>query len=329
MGIANAISRIIVSKDGVNDLRRARYEAYYLTLNHRASRSGFWIRYTQDRRGPKATPSEAALWFHWFRPEAPTESVGFKQSFPLEALAEGPDAHIRIGQAYLSDRRAIGEAHAPGHRASWDLRFEPATRAIWFAPEPFRLLRLKTPAVVSNADIRYSGSIRVDGAQLTLADDPGCQQHNWGRRRSHALWGHCNAFDGDVPCHLETAAAYLGSRLKGSVFIRYRGQDYLNNALHTVLLTQVQIDFPAFSFVCGSRGTEFHGTFEAPVEALRQVTYEDFDGGKSYCANTEIGNLTLEVRQGGKVIEILKATNTAHFEFLKRSPWQGVAVSVP
>jgi hypothetical protein len=335
VGLVNALNRIVVPKDGVNDLQRAGYEAYYLTFNHRASRTGFWIRYTQDRRGPSASGSEAALWFHCFRGAAPEKSFGIKQSFDLGVLGSGPDAHIRIGDAFFAEGQARGEAAAGGHRVSWDLRFDPAPTAIWYAPEPLRMLGLaKTPAVISNPDIKYSGTLVIDGERMELANEPGSQAHNWGGKRSHAMWGHCNAFDAGAGCDVEGAGAFLGrragrpGRLVTTMFIRYRGEDYLCNALHAFLGTRAELAFPTWKFRCEAKGTQFSGNFSARPEILRQVAYEDPDGEKAWCCNTEIGDLIVDVSRGGKAVETLRATGTAHLEFISRSKRPDVQVTV-
>ncbi len=329
MGLVNALNRIVVPKDGVNRLQRAPYEALYLTFNHRPSRTGYWIRYTQDRRGPRASKSEAALWFHCFRSDAPEKSFGFKQSFDLESLGDGPDAHIRIGDAVLAEGRARGEAAGNGHRVRWDLAFDPSPRAVWYVPEPLRALRLgKTPAVVSNPNILISGTMVIDGERIELSKAPGTQQHNWGRKRAHAMWGHCNAFDVDVDCHVEGAGAYLGGRLTTAMFVHLRGKDYFCNALHAVLGTRSDLAFPGWRFTCGDRGTRFTGSFSAPVAAFRQVTYEDPDGEKAYCCNTEIADLDLEVWRGDARIETLRATGTAHLEFVSRQKRSDVPFTV-
>lgn len=61
---------------------------------------------------------------------------------------------------------------------------------------------------------------------------------------------------------------------------------------------------------------------------MLQVRYEDPDGTPSYCCNTEIGELRLEVKRGGEVVDVLTATGTAHLEFGQREKRDGVRLGV-
>jgi len=49
--------------------RRGHYEVYYLTLNHRPTGLGLWLRYTVDL--PTEGEGHCALWGHVFDPETP------------------------------------------------------------------------------------------------------------------------------------------------------------------------------------------------------------------------------------------------------------------
>ena len=62
-----------------------------------------------------------------------------------------------------------------------------------------------------------------------------------------------------------------------------------------------------------------------------QVTYEDPDGSKRYCANSEVADLAIQVfaksdrtwKPSGSLI----ADGTAHLEFGRETPFQNVPVA--
>lgn len=339
MGLINALNRIVVPVGDLNALKagdRARhYEVYYLTFNHRASRTGFWIRYTLDRRGPGASPSEAALWFHCFRRDDASGSFGGKQRFDPGALGAVPGVDVRIDGSELGPGRASGTADIDGRRVAWEIAFVPSPTAVWLAPGPLRAIGLaKTSVVYANLDARFRGRVTVDGEAFELRDEPGCQTHLWGEKRAHGwAWGHCNAFDGDAPCAIDGVAAFLkrGARVVGpltGVFVRYRGDDYLCNAVHTMVRARAELAFPTWSFTAGAGGTRFVGRFAATPERMLQAAYEDADGERAYCCNSEVGDLELEVWRDGARVETLRATGTAHLEFVSRERRPDVRVTV-
>ncbi len=136
-----------------------------------------------------------------------------------------------------------------------------------------------------------------------------------------------------APCAVEGVVAFLrrGKRVMGpltGMFVRYRGEDYLCNALHAMIDARAQIAFPRWKFSCGAKGTRFVGTFACRPEAMLQVGYEDADGERAWCCNSEIGDLELEVWRGDLRIETLVAEGTAHVEFVSREKRPGVRVSV-
>ncbi|HKY06226.1 MAG TPA: hypothetical protein VJQ56_15125, partial [Blastocatellia bacterium] len=69
------------------------YEAWFLTLNHRASRKGFWFRYTidapraaQGAAETAASPS-ASLWATVFDRARPEDNFCLKEVYPIDQFA--------------------------------------------------------------------------------------------------------------------------------------------------------------------------------------------------------------------------------------------------
>ncbi|HWM84906.1 MAG TPA: hypothetical protein VNO33_03685, partial [Kofleriaceae bacterium] len=63
------------------DGRPGHYEVWYLTLNHRPSRTGAWLRYTLE--APLGGEAHAALWFAHFDARVPERTFGIHREFPI------------------------------------------------------------------------------------------------------------------------------------------------------------------------------------------------------------------------------------------------------
>ena len=335
MDWSGALSRIVVPKGGSNSLRfqgeRGHYEAWYLTFNARPEKLGFWLRYTLD--SPLSAPGGCELWAHVFDAAAPEKSFGLRERFPLWKLSRPEGGLVGIGEALLSEGRARGAIRQDGHSVEWNLSFDPDPCAVHLAPLPLRALRLaKTQVVFANPDARFFGTVKVDGREIPIAREPGGQTHLWGRKHvDRWAWCHCNAFDGRDDCSLDGVAAFVGPRallpLTG-IYVRYRGLDYCLNALPRMLRARSEVRFPVWHFRADALGLTFEGTLTAAPRAMVQVGYEDPDGERSWCANSEIANAVLEVRRGTRLMDRLVATGTAHLEFGSRQPWPDVRATV-
>jgi len=336
MDWSNALSRIVVPKRGLNAMRfqgeRGLYEAWYLTFNARPDSLGVWIRYTIDT--PIDGPGHCALWGHVFDARSPKRSFGFCARYPLTALSQPPRTLVQVGDARLEENRARGAIRQAGHSLEWDLRFDADPYAVHLTPYPLRALGLaSTEVVFANPDAHFSGTLVIDGREVPIRREPGSQTHLWGKKHVERwAWAHCNAFDGRDDCSIDGVAAYLKPlRALGpltGIYVRYRGQDYCLNALPGLLSARSEVDFPLWRFDGRARDLRFEGTFRVAPERLLQVTYDDPDREKSFCANSEVADLSLTIRRGRRLLDRLAASGTAHLEFGSRAPWAGVRATV-
>lgn len=306
--------------------QRGMYEVWYLTFNVPDSRAAFWLRYTME--APLHGTPYAELWGHYFDDEDPSRSFGLRQRFEEGAFELGKEGALAaIGEAVLREGEAIGALAGDGHRLQWKLRFSKAERA-WFVAPPWLhgfLSRKRTWWCVPNIDVRFEGEIEVDGRTVTVSGARGQQAHLYGGRHAEGwAWAHCNSFDEGREAIVEAVAADL--RLAGlrrtvtAVYVRYEGTDYLLNALPGALACRSERSFPSWSFRAKAKdGTEFRGTLNADRERMLQVRYADPDGTESYCCNSELGGLVLEVHRDGRIIDTLTSTRRAHLEFGSRA----------
>src|SRR5262245_7791091 len=104
------------------------YEVWFLTMNHRATRRGFWFRYTIEASAdPQASEAKAALWAVAFDRSRPDQNFGLRCQHPIDSLAaEGPDSFsVKIGDNLLTESLARGRVEANGHSLRWELNFNP------------------------------------------------------------------------------------------------------------------------------------------------------------------------------------------------------------
>src|SRR5687767_13248020 len=110
------------------DRKRSSFmEVWYSTLNHRASGSGVWLRYTLT--SPAQGSAYCELWGFVFDPDGKSSFAG-KKRFPIDHLGapNGRDdgALVRIGDAFLSETHLEGSLDSGDRSLSWSLDMEPA-----------------------------------------------------------------------------------------------------------------------------------------------------------------------------------------------------------
>jgi hypothetical protein len=313
---------------------RGRYEVWYFTLNHMASGSGFWFRYTFDIPVDAQHAPEAALWGFFFDPAQPERTFGLKRSYSTEKLTRGDGREflLKLGSAAFGANYLQGELTEKGHDLRWDLSFEPSPSTYYHIPQRLRaLLPLKTIVCSPNLDVRFRGRITADGRAFELPGDPGCQSHIWGRKHAESwVWCHCNAFQDESSAVFEGLAARpkvmgLTPPLMSSVYLRYQDEAFYFNSL------QVKNDLRLgiWNLQASNRQARLSGTARCELHKLIAVPYDDPDGEKSYCANSEISDLELQLErrsaQGSwRPPVTLRAHGTTHLEFGSRKPHPSV-----
>ncbi|MHB8419611.1 MAG: tocopherol cyclase family protein [Myxococcales bacterium] len=324
MGLANAVGGYLVPRGRENlpawgAPRRGRYEVWYLTLSAPEQGAAFWFRYTLD--APDQGEPHAELWGHCFDAREPARSFGLRRRVSGAELALGGEKLVRIGDAALAEGHASGALSGAGHELSWDLGFTPSARALFMMPRGLRgaIAGRATNWCVPNPDVRYHGRVVADGRAFDLAGAPGQQAHLFGRRHAEAwAWLHCNAFDGDRRAVVEAVSARVAlgglRRDVTLVYVHHGGRDFLCQALPGALGNAGERELPSFRFGARAGGLTFSGHARGDLSKMLQVAYEDPDGTASYCCNSELADLTLEVRRGSSA-ELLVATGTAHLEF--------------
>jgi hypothetical protein len=318
-------------------------EVWYATLNHRASGSGIWVRYTLSSPRPKVGPAYCELWgFVFGRDGIP--SFAAKERFSIDRLGStnGRDdgALVRIADAWLSENHLEGELERDGTMLSWSLDFEPMDRCFQHLPARIRKRAEKRVSTVCspNLSVPFSGSVKVGGELLDIDGELGCQSHRWGAAHSQSwAWAHCSNFEehGGAVFEGVAARATLGPvpvPTTTFLYLSYDGEDIALNELKWALRARSTYEMPMWSFTAHNDEWKVTGAARVAPARIVQVRYDDPDGSQRYCANSEIADLGIELyrRSGGAWAGAgsLNAIGTAHLEFGRREPWAGVPVEL-
>ena len=326
------------------------YEVWYLTVNHRPSRTGFWIRYTLE--SPLGRSPYAQLWFARFDGHHPERTFGIHRTFAIAewramqapfgvdigAMTRKTDGSLD-GQAggQLRHHSAHGRLHGHGHRVNWELSWTPARSTHRHLPDiMYRRGGLgETTVLAPNLDVAMRGAITVDDERYTIDEEPGGQTHLWGRKHAHQwAWGHCNAFSGRPGAAIELLSVNLkrgGIHLpRLTVFSLYLdGRVHRFNGFRHTLLTGAEYAPGRFEFSARKRGLRIEGCFSCPLDNMVLTPYLDPDGEPSYCANSEIADLSIDIyerasRNRWREADHLLAPGSGHFEVGSRTRPTGI-----
>lgn len=288
------------------DRRPGHYEVWYLTFNHRPTRTGFWIRYVIE--APKVGEPYGMLWFACFDSDAPSRTVALHTEVPIATLTSGSAPFsIGLGGAELGHDHARGRIQGGGHDVRWDLSWLPAPTTHRHLPDViYRTSFADTRALSPNLDVPVRGTVTVDGKSYALEGVPGGQTHLWGRKHAHAwAWGHCNAFEGRRGAALELLSVQLKKRgivtpPMTLVALYLDGEAHRLTEFRHVIANRGHFGTAHFQFSARSRSVKIAGEFRCRPEDMVLAQYADPDGEPSFCANTCIADLelTVEKRRG-------------------------------
>jgi hypothetical protein len=312
------------------DGRAGFYEVWYLTLTDRATGVGAWIRYTLlAPTAASGRESCASLWFLTMDPGA--APLARKATFPRAELALA--AHpfrVSIGPGTLDARGMRGAFED----VAWDLRWEGAGRAYRHVHPVLERARVATTVLtLPHADLEVSGALRVGERELRLEGARGGQAHLWGTKHaSRWSWAHCNDFDGDGDAFVDGVSVWvprLGRQLGPStpVVARVDGADVISTSPLRVVRNRSRVAPTGWTFEASARdGRRLRGEVDAPRDMLAGVTYEDPDGHRAYCYNTEVASMRLTAWRRDRLVARLSAPGRAHFEYAQREPVPGIPV---
>lgn len=330
------------------------YEVWYLTWNHAATDTGYWLRHVTEVPQPGHGAARAELWFARFDGKRPERTFAFHRRFPLPALSSqsSPFSLTLDGgehRATLAHGAASGAVAGDGHRVTWDLRWRPSEHIIRQLPDVMykRGGLGETTVHTPNPRVPMSGTVEIDGEQLTFADVPMGQTHLWGKKHAYAwAWGRCAEWRGGEDAVLETLSVRLMRRgvklppislttlILGGKGRRAGEGSAEHETIRSVgfwrgLRNRAEWRTGRYAFTAEAGDVRLEAEMTAGLERFVVAPYVDPDGQEVFCANTEIGDARVQVwRKAGGVFrkaELLEAAGRAHFETGGRARPEGVA----
>jgi hypothetical protein len=305
--------------------RPGHYEVWYLTVNHRPSRTGAWIRYTLA--APVAGEPRAALWFAHFDPRDPARTFAVHRDYPIgDLVAQDRPFAVSLPGGLLGHDRARGALVGGGHSASWELTWVPAARTHRHLPRAFYAGLGGTAVLSPNLAVPVSGWIEADGHRFELTREPGGQTHLWGKQHARSwAWGRSTGFDGrpDIAFETLTARVERGGRVLPAMtaLSLYLGDEALRwTRLRDLAFTRGEYGTCFYRFSAAAPRCRIEGEFSCQPHDMVQAEYRDPSGGVVHCANTEIADLRLtlfrRVSPLGRWREAarLHAPRAGHFE---------------
>jgi len=312
--------------------RKAFQEVWYLKVNDPAANRALWLRFTLliSANGFRRV---AETWAVHFQRTASKEvtKLAWKQTHDLKSFSSPQDGSIRVGDCELSAKRTHGSITSKGRAITWDLSLQDGHTAS-FNLVPSALSRsgiVKNTALTLTEDLRFSGSVEIDGEKYEWKNAAGMQAHLSGPKNGHSwVWGHCNLFvDGQgkpVPFLFEGLSAK--ARLFGSIpsprlstfFFHYEGQPYRFNTLWDALRVKSSSSLTEWNFQADRDDLSFRGKASAELKDFAGLAYEDTNGSLLYCANSKLSNLEIHVYRRGKLESTVYSNGTAAFEVVTR-----------
>jgi hypothetical protein len=304
---------------------RGVYEVWYLTWNHAPTGQGFWLRYITE--APKDGPPRAELWFARFDPTRPERTFGIHKQFAAAELATTTEPFaIEIAGSRLGHDHAIGQLAGGGHDVRWELRWQPAERAMRLLPDVMYAGggRGETTVLSPNWRVPLSGTLVVDGEQLAFDRAVMGQTHLWGKKHAYSwTWGHVGEFAGAPDAVLEL----LGVRIRRRgltlppmtlLTLDLDGEHYRLNQFRHVVRNRSTWGGSRVTFAARSMTVKIEGELVCTPDQMVAAPYLDPDGTEVFCSNTEIGDAHVTVWKragfGWREVRRLDSKGRAHFE---------------
>jgi Tocopherol cyclase len=323
-------------------------ESWFLKANEPGGRRAIWLKNTvfarPDKGGKDAPiPPMAEAWAIVFDRER--GHVATKTSIPLDRarFARG-SLDVEVDGCELSLGRARGAIAGGTRRLAWDLSVGPERASpILHLPRAslyegrFPATKLVTPL----ADSRVSGVFHVDRGEGGPAEEwqvdawPAMIGHNWGRAHARLYaWVHCNAWDDaeDLTFEAVSARVRMGpvlSPMATGVFVRWKGRAWDLNARELLGKNRGSISLRRWEVTAEGRGIDVRAELAAETDDFVGLHYPNPSGAMTYCLNTKIARVRLELRLAGEGGRPLVATSRAGaLEIGTRDPQHGVRMYV-
>lgn len=280
------------------------YESHFIKVNKPEENLALWWKFTVLQPLSGLGPARFEVWAIYFDVADPSRSCAAKATFGAgQTHIDRHRLYCDYGGNILEHDRSRGEL-VSDHHFRWDIEWEPPEAGFRHFPraDMYDGAFPKTKALSPTLSARISGSVRVDGRQITLDDDPGMQGHNWGKKHAGSwVWTHCNLFEdaGGAVFEAITSRINVGSVSSPQLTILHfddqEGTSVTINGWLEMVRTSSDLRGLRWRFR-GSQGSfGLEGVFHAPAERFVGVNYEDPDGRITHCLNSKVADGELRV----------------------------------
>lgn len=290
------------------------YEVWFAKLNDPKTRKALWLRYTL-RKGKDRC--EAACWHVLFDPDSGKIASGrFEAPFQDGRFGE---PYFRPGDPWIQGSRLV--ARGPG--VSWDIQWRPSAPEFRFLPKALELTGLAASGYVVPAGLAlFDGRISIGGTDYKFEGAPGSLGHLWGRRMPQQWrWAHAVMESEQGPAVFEI----LSARVRAGPFLlpwlttahlwrsgEHRESLTLRRAVSN--RSQRQGDLWSFKVDFGDLTAEGECSPDPGLTAC--LEYEDLDGRRLLCRNSETGLLRLKlISRKSRPPVVLVSQGTAAVEY--------------
>ncbi|MBI2898014.1 MAG: hypothetical protein HYY06_30960 [Deltaproteobacteria bacterium] len=308
---------------------RGHAESYFLKANDPDGSRAFWLKFTFMSPAGKPEQALAEVWAIVFDRKTGRNRAA-KESFPFAAATTSSDPfRIEVGGSMLETGKTRGAITTGAEPISWDLGF--TTRSQLHRPLPFDwMYRAKVPRqklVTPYPDERFAGVVEVGDRAIEVAGWPGMQGHNWGSEHTFAYaWCHCNVlgtegffegFSGKVKLGpVKTPWLTLATLAIDGRRIHFDGPSQM-------LSRKVDVGRYFWRFAVRRGATSLEGEAVAERDDMMGLTYENPGGPLTYCLNSKLARLSLELHEPGSPARRFES-DAAALELGTRDPSHGV-----
>lgn len=323
-------------------------ESWFLKANEPGGRRALWLKVTVFARAESADPAAAPVppvaeaWAIAFDRERGHVATKTTVPFDQASFARGT-LDVKVDGCEISLGRARGALATGGRAMDWDLEVGPERASPIVHLPAAALYEAKLPAsklVTPLADARVRGRLRVrrDPRAKPEAWDvdgwPAMIGHNWGRGHPHLYaWAHCNAWEDaeDLVFEGVSARVRMGpmlSPMATAVFVRYRGDAFDLNAREVLGKNRGNVSLRRWEATArGRRGVRVHAELAAETDDFVGLHYANPRGGTTYCLNTKLARMRLELALPGRA-PFVATSRAAALEIGTRDKAHGVRMYV-
>jgi hypothetical protein len=309
---------------------KGHYESFYLKLCRPAGGLGAWVRHTVHKR--PGEPVTAALWFTLFDAESPGPRAT-KRAFVADEVLAPSTGYIKVGDAVLSEGRAIGVIRRDALEASWDLRFSDDHEPFHHLPREwlYRAPVPRTKFLSPYPNAVFDGELEVGGERIAVEGWRGMIGHNWGAEHAERwVWAQGAGFEGrPAGDYFDMAAGRVKVAGMTTPWVA-NGNLVLDGVPHRlggferVRSTEIDEEPTQCRFALRGRGIELRGRVSAERKDFVAWIYADPVGPEHNTLNCSISDLELDVEIDGRPAERLLVSGAAAYEFGMRETDHGI-----